>query len=132
MLIIAVMAAHAFGEGSGVGVSFSGERGWAQVCEACCFANRPLGSNSSEQQNYIILSNRITSGFPNLQIQGLLVTIAIGVHNIPEGMAVAGVMMSKGSTPSRALYWTLICSFPQVTGIMDTLSHALQSIICDS
>lgn len=31
MLIIAVMAAHAFGEGSGVGVSFSGERGWAQV-----------------------------------------------------------------------------------------------------
>ena len=31
MLIIAVMAAHAFGEGSGVGVSFSGQRGWAQV-----------------------------------------------------------------------------------------------------
>ena len=31
ILIIGVMAAHAFGEGSGVGVSFSGERGWAQV-----------------------------------------------------------------------------------------------------
>lgn len=46
-------------------------------------------------------------------MQGLLVTIAIGVHNIPEGMAVAGVMMSRGSTPSKALYWTLICSFPQ-------------------
>ena len=74
MLIIAVMAAHAFGEGSGVGVSFSGDRGWAQ---------------------------------------GLLVTIAIGLHNIPEGMAVAGVMMSKGSTPTRALYWTLVCALPQ-------------------
>ena len=74
MLIIAVMAAHAFGEGSGVGVSFSGDRGWAQ---------------------------------------GLLVTIAIGLHNIPEGMAVAGVMMSKGSTPTTALYWTLLCALPQ-------------------
>jgi len=31
MLIIAVMAAHAFGEGAGVGVSYSGQRGWAQV-----------------------------------------------------------------------------------------------------
>ncbi|GAX83798.1 hypothetical protein CEUSTIGMA_g11223.t1 [Chlamydomonas eustigma] len=74
MLIVTVMAAHAFGEGSGVGVSYSGQRGWAQ---------------------------------------GLLVTIAIGVHNIPEGMAVAGVMMAKGSSPRRALYWTLVCSFPQ-------------------
>lgn len=74
MLIIAVMAAHAFGEGSGVGVSFSGQRGWAK---------------------------------------GLLVTIAIGLHNVPEGMAVAGVMMSKGSSPRKALYWTLMCSMPQ-------------------
>lgn len=30
ILIVGVMAAHAFGEGSGVGVSFSGRRGWAQ------------------------------------------------------------------------------------------------------
>ena len=46
--------------------------------------------------------------------QGMLVTIAIGLHNVPEGMAVAGVMMSKGSSPTKALYWTLLCSFPQV------------------
>jgi zinc transporter ZupT len=44
LLIVGVMAAHALGEGSGVGVSFSGNRGWAQ---------------------------------------GTLVTIAIGLHNIP-------------------------------------------------
>ncbi|KAJ9522639.1 hypothetical protein QJQ45_019728 [Haematococcus lacustris] len=74
MLIVGVMAAHAFGEGSGVGVSFSGHRGWAQ---------------------------------------GTLVTIAIGLHNIPEGMAVATVMVAKGAPPRKALFWSLFCAFPQ-------------------
>ena len=31
LLMIGIMAAHAFGEGAGVGVSFCGTRGWAQV-----------------------------------------------------------------------------------------------------
>jgi hypothetical protein len=31
VLLVTVMAAHALGEGSGVGVSFCGHRGWAQV-----------------------------------------------------------------------------------------------------
>lgn len=74
MLILGVMAAHAFGEGSGVGVSFSGPRGWAQ---------------------------------------GLLVTIAIGLHNVPEGMAVATVMVARGTSPKKALYWTLLSALPQ-------------------
>ncbi|KAG2430207.1 hypothetical protein HXX76_010306 [Chlamydomonas incerta] len=74
MLIIGVMAAHAFGEGSGVGVSFSGPRGWAQ---------------------------------------GLLVTIAIGLHNIPEGMAVATIMVARGTPPRTALFWTLLSALPQ-------------------
>ncbi|KAG2492412.1 hypothetical protein HYH03_009355 [Edaphochlamys debaryana] len=74
MLIVAVMAAHAFGEGSGVGVSFSGPRGWAQ---------------------------------------GLLVTIAIGLHNIPEGMAVATIMVARGTPPKTALFWTLLSALPQ-------------------
>ncbi|KXZ44910.1 hypothetical protein GPECTOR_61g863 [Gonium pectorale] len=74
MLILGVMAAHAFGEGSGVGVSFSGPRGWAQ---------------------------------------GLLVTIAIGLHNIPEGMAVATIMVSRGTPPRTALLWTLLSALPQ-------------------
>ena len=51
LLMVGIMTAHSLGEGSGVGVSFSGTKGWAQ---------------------------------------GQLVTLAIGVHNIPEGMA-AGV-----------------------------------------
>ncbi len=31
LLLVAVMGAHALGEGAGVGVSFCGHRGWAQV-----------------------------------------------------------------------------------------------------
>lgn len=31
VLVIGIMAAHAVGEGCGVGVSFCGSRGWAQV-----------------------------------------------------------------------------------------------------
>lgn len=64
ILFLAVMAAHALGEGSGVGVSFSGQRGWAQ---------------------------------------GTSVTLAIGLHNVPEGLAVATVMAAKGTPPGRAM-----------------------------
>ena len=32
VLMVGIMAAHALGEGSGVGVSFCGQRGWSQVC----------------------------------------------------------------------------------------------------
>lgn len=31
LLVLAVMTLHAFGEGSGVGVSYSGQEGWKQV-----------------------------------------------------------------------------------------------------
>ena len=34
VLVVGIMAAHALGEGSGVGVSFCGQRGWSQVCLA--------------------------------------------------------------------------------------------------
>ena len=34
VLVVGIMAAHALGEGSGVGVSFCGQRGWSQVCSA--------------------------------------------------------------------------------------------------
>eukprot|EP00238_Polyblepharides_amylifera_P013473 CAMPEP_0196586406 /NCGR_PEP_ID=MMETSP1081-20130531/54134_1 /TAXON_ID=36882 /ORGANISM="Pyramimonas amylifera, Strain CCMP720" /LENGTH=75 /DNA_ID=CAMNT_0041908275 /DNA_START=30 /DNA_END=254 /DNA_ORIENTATION=+ len=68
------MTVHAIGEGSGVGVSFSGQRGWTQ---------------------------------------GIVVSAAIGLHNIPEGMAVATVLVSKGTSPRRALLWCIFTSLPQ-------------------
>ncbi|CAD7701534.1 unnamed protein product [Ostreobium quekettii] len=74
LLVIGVMAAHAIGEGAGVGVSYSGSRGWSR---------------------------------------GVLVTLAIGLHNIPEGLAVATVMVSMGESVGQALLWSIYSSLPQ-------------------
>lgn len=45
--------------------------------------------------------------------QGLLVTLAIGLHNIPEGLAVATVLVAKGVTARHAFWWTIFTSMPQ-------------------
>ncbi|KAL8152969.1 hypothetical protein V2J09_010729 [Rumex salicifolius] len=45
--------------------------------------------------------------------QGLLVTVAIAVHNIPEGLAVSMVLASKGVSPQNAMIWSIITSLPQ-------------------
>ena len=46
-------------------------------------------------------------------LQGTLVTLAIGLHNVPEGLAVATVMAAKGTSPRRALLWTALTALPQ-------------------
>ncbi|KAK9814832.1 hypothetical protein WJX72_012324 [[Myrmecia] bisecta] len=74
LLIVGIMGAHALGEGSGVGVSFCGNRGWAQ---------------------------------------GVLVTLAIGLHNIPEGLAVATVLVARGISARNAMLWAIATSLPQ-------------------
>ena len=74
LMIVGIMAAHAFGEGCGVGVSFSGESGHKQ---------------------------------------GRLVTLAIGAHNVPEGLAVANVLASKGIEPWQCAWWCVATSLPQ-------------------
>ncbi|XAR55714.1 hypothetical protein NMG60_11035891 [Bertholletia excelsa] len=45
--------------------------------------------------------------------QGLLVTLAIAVHNIPEGLAVSMVLASRGVSPNNAMLWSVITSLPQ-------------------
>ncbi|VAH15556.1 unnamed protein product [Triticum turgidum subsp. durum] len=45
--------------------------------------------------------------------QGLLVTVAIAVHNIPEGLAVSMVLSSRGVSPQKAMLWSIITSLPQ-------------------
>ncbi|XP_010553165.1 PREDICTED: putative zinc transporter At3g08650 [Tarenaya hassleriana] len=74
VLVIGIMTLHSFGEGSGVGVSFAGSKGFTQ---------------------------------------GLLVTLAIAVHNIPEGLAVSMVLSSRGVSPHNAMLWSIITSLPQ-------------------
>lgn len=45
--------------------------------------------------------------------QGVLVTLAIGLHNVPEGLAVATVLSARGIPPRQALLWTLATALPQ-------------------
>ncbi|CAL0328376.1 unnamed protein product [Lupinus luteus] len=45
--------------------------------------------------------------------KGLLVTLAIAVHNIPEGLAVSMVLASRGVSPQNAMLWSVITSLPQ-------------------
>ncbi|PKA65593.1 Putative zinc transporter [Apostasia shenzhenica] len=45
--------------------------------------------------------------------QGLLITLAIAVHNIPEGLAVSMVLSSRGVSPQNAMLWSFITSLPQ-------------------
>ena len=44
---------------------------------------------------------------------GLFITAAIAIHNIPEGLAVALVMVPKGTRPGRAALWSIFSSLPQ-------------------
>ena len=74
LLMVAIMTAHAFGEGAGVGVSFAGRRGW--------------------------------SG-------GAAVAAAIALHNVPEGLAVASVLVAAGVGPGAATRWAVATHTPQ-------------------
>ena len=74
LLMLAIMTAHAFGEGAGMGVAFAGRTGWTE---------------------------------------GMAVTAAIGVHNVPEGLAVATVLISSGASPLNAAAWAIFTHLPQ-------------------
>ena len=71
-LIIAVMTAHSFAEGVGVGVSFGGSGALATF-----------------------------------------ITAAIAVHNIPEGLAIALVLIPRGTPVWQAAFWGIFSSLPQ-------------------
>lgn len=44
---------------------------------------------------------------------GLFITIAIAIHNIPEGLAISLVMIPKGNSPLKAAGWSVFSSLPQ-------------------
>lgn len=72
LMIMAVMTAHSFAEGIGVGVSFGGREGF-----------------------------------------GELISSAIAIHNIPEGIAIALVMIPRGVSKLKASLWSIFSSLPQ-------------------
>ncbi len=44
---------------------------------------------------------------------GLAITIAIAIHNIPEGVTISLVMVPRGSTVLSAALWSIFTSLPQ-------------------
>ena len=48
-------------------------------------------------------------GFP----KGLLITMAIGIHNIPEGLATATILASKNVGKRDMVLWTIFTALPQ-------------------
>ncbi|MBK5928276.1 ZIP family metal transporter, partial [Rhodobaculum claviforme] len=44
---------------------------------------------------------------------GDFITIAIALHNVPEGLAIALIMVPRGATVARAALWSVISSLPQ-------------------
>lgn len=47
------------------------------------------------------------------QALGGLITAAIAVHNIPEGLAISLVIVPRGASPTRAALWSIFSSLPQ-------------------
>jgi zinc transporter ZupT len=72
VMIVAVMTAHSFTEGVGVGVSYGGG-----------------------------------------EALGVFITVAIAVHNIPEGLAISLVLVPRGVSVLRAAGWSVFSSLPQ-------------------
>jgi zinc transporter, ZIP family len=44
---------------------------------------------------------------------GILIGIAIAVHNIPEGLAISLVLVPRGTSPRTAAAWSVFSSLPQ-------------------
>jgi zinc transporter ZupT len=106
LLFVGIMAAHAIGEGCGVGAPHLCHpllmpQPSARCCAAASTLHRPrarAGVSFCGRRGWA---------------HGLLVTLAIGIHNVPEGLAVATVLVARGTPPRKALEWTLLCALPQ-------------------
>ena len=44
---------------------------------------------------------------------GVFITIAIAIHNIPEGLAISLVLVPRGASVASAAWWSIFSSLPQ-------------------
>jgi zinc transporter ZupT len=44
---------------------------------------------------------------------GVYITLAIAIHNIPEGLAISLVMVPRGTSALKAGWWSVFSSLPQ-------------------
>ncbi len=44
---------------------------------------------------------------------GIFVTLAIAIHNIPEGLAICLVMIPRGASVTKGCLWSIVSSLPQ-------------------
>ncbi len=44
---------------------------------------------------------------------GAFITLAIAIHNIPEGLAISLVLVPRGASPWKAGLWSIVSSLPQ-------------------
>ena len=51
--------------------------------------------------------------FGGAETLGILITIAIAVHNIPEGLAISLVLVPRGASVRSAAGWSIFSSLPQ-------------------
>lgn len=51
--------------------------------------------------------------FANTMEFGVFIAIAIAIHNIPEGLAISLVMVPQGTSPIKAVWWSIFSSLPQ-------------------
>lgn len=47
------------------------------------------------------------------QALGAFITLALAIHNIPEGLAISLVLVPRGTSPLRASLWSIFSSLPQ-------------------
>jgi zinc transporter, ZIP family len=51
--------------------------------------------------------------FGGAEALGILITIAIAIHNIPEGLAISLVLVPRGTSVRNAAAWSIFSSLPQ-------------------
>lgn len=106
LLILGVMTVHSLAEGVGLGVAFSASATTAAPLPASASDGCGTGSldpcpSSPDQQ------------LPAQRQFGVFISAALAMHNIPEGLAIALVLVPRGVPLLDTALWCIFTSLPQ-------------------